>query len=447
MPDIPSTRYVKSDDVHIAYQVVGEGPFDLLFVPGFVSNIEAIWQSPDQSAFFRRLASFCRVIMFDKRGTGMSDRGSQIFTLEQRMHDVRAILDEVGSKRAALFGVSEGGPMSLLYSATYPDRTSALVLYGSYARRSWAPDYPFGSSNEQWDRVLDDIEHRWGRPEAEMVSMRSPSAAEDRKGGAERVAAYFRASASPGAAAAIMQMNREIDVRHVLSTIGVPTLVLHRMKDHVLNVEHARYMAARIPGARLVELSGDDHTPWLGDREAMLGEVEQFLTGRRHAQEPERVLATVLFADIVGSTERAAALGDGAWRALLERFYATVSEVLQRYRGRKINTAGDGFLAAFDGPARAVRCASAIRSAVGALGLEVRCGLHTGECELVGDDLAGIAVHIGARVAALAAPGEVLVSRTVRDLVAGSGLALEDRGTHKLKGVPDEWHVFRAHVE
>lgn len=446
MPDIPSTRYVKSDDVHIAYQVVGEGPFDLLFVPGFVSNVEAVWQSPDQSAFFRRLASFCRVIMFDKRGTGMSDRGSQIFTLEQRMHDVRAILDEVGSKRAALFGVSEGGPMSLLYSATYPERTSALVLYGSYARRSWAPDYPFGWSDEQWDRVLDDIERRWGSPQAEVVSMRSPSAA-DNSQRAENMAAYFRAAASPGAAAAIMRMNREIDVRHVLPAIGVPTLVLHRAKDHVLNIEHARYMAARIPGAQLVELPGEDHTPWLGDRDAMLGEVEQFLTGRRHAQEPERVLATVLFADIVSSTERAAALGDGPWRMLLERFYATVGEVLQRYRGRQINTAGDGFLAAFDGPARAVRCAAAIRTAVRALGLEVRCGLHTGECELVGDDLAGIAVHIGARVAALAAPGEVLVSRTVRDLVAGSGLALEDWGTHKLKGVPDEWHVFRAQME
>lgn len=446
MAEIPATRYVKSDDVHIAYQVVGDGPFDVLFVPGFVSNIEAIWQSPDQSAFFGRLASFCRVILFDKRGTGMSDRGSQIFTLEQRMHDVQAILDQVGSKQAALFGVSEGGPMALLYAASYPERTSALVLYGSYAKRSWAPDYPFGWNDEQWQRVLDDIENRWGTAQSEAVTMRSPSAVEDTQK-AERMASYFRASASPGAAATIMRMNREIDVRHVLPATRVPTLVLHRTEDGVIDVEHARYMAQKIPGAKLIELPGEDHTPWLGRRDDLLDEVEQFLTGRRHAHEPERVLATVLFADISGSTERAAALGDGPWRVLLESYYAKVREVLQQYRGREISTAGDGFLAAFDGPARAVRCAGAIRKAVRPLNLEVRCGLHSGECELVGDDLAGIAVHIGARVAALAAPGEVLVSQTVRDLVAGSGLVLQEHGTHKLKGVPDEWRVFRATLE
>jgi class 3 adenylate cyclase len=443
MAEIPSTHYVKSDDVHIAYQVLGEGSFDLLFVPGFVSNVEAIWQSPEQSAFFRRLASFCRLILFDKRGTGMSDRGSQIFALEQRMHDVQAILDEVGSKRTALFGISEGGPMSLLYTATYPERTSALVLYGSYAKRSWAPDYPFGWKDEQWQLVLDDIEHSWGTPQSLSMAMRVPSVAGDQRA-AERIASYYRAAASPGAAAAIMRMNREIDVRHVLSAIRTPTLILHRVGDRVSEIEHARIMAHGIPDAKLVELPGIDHTFWVNDNGALLGQIEQFLTGKRHAYESERVLATVLFTDIVGSTEQAVALGDNSWRELLTAFYAKVREVIRNFRGREINTAGDGFFAAFDGPARAIRCAGAIREAVRSLGLEVRCGLHTGECELVGEDLAGIAVHIGARVAALAAPGEVLVSQTVRDLVAGSGLSFEEHSVHTLKGVPSEWRLFQA---
>jgi class 3 adenylate cyclase len=443
MAEIPSTHYVKSDDVHIAYQVIGEGSFDLLFVPGFVSNIETIWQSPEQSAFFRRLASFSRLILFDKRGTGMSDRSSQIFTLEQRMHDVQAILDAVGSKRAALFGISEGGPMSLLYTATYPDRTSALVLYGSYAKRSWAPDYPFGWKDEQWQTVLDDIEYHWGSPQSLNIAMRAPSIAGDPHT-AERIASYYRASASPGAAGAILRMNREIDVRIVLPATRVPTLILHRTAEHVIDVGHARYMAQHIPGAKLIELAGEDHQPWLGDRDTVLNEVEKFLTGKHQVLEPERVLATVLFTDIQGSTERASALGDHSWRELLEAFYAKVREVLKQYRGREINTLGDGFLTAFDGPARAIRCAGAIRDAVRSLNLEVRCGLHTGECEVVGNDLAGIAVHTGARVAGLAAPGEVLVSQTVRDLVAGSGLSFEDRGIHTLEGVPNEWRLFRA---
>jgi pimeloyl-ACP methyl ester carboxylesterase len=452
MAEIPATRYVKSDDVHIAYQVLGEGPFDLLFVHGFVSNVEATWRWPELSAFFRRLASFCRLILFDKRGTGMSDRGSQNFTLEQRMHDVQAILDAVGSEQAALFGVSEGGPMSLLYAATYPQRTSALVLYGSYAKRSWAPDYPFGWNDEQWQRALDNIEHNWGSPQhnwsspqALSIAVRAPSATVGPQA-AERLAAYLRASASPGAAAAVMRMNREIDVRNVLSATRVPTLILHRTADPFIEVEHARYLARHIVGAKLIEFSGEVHLPWLGDRDAILDKVEQYLTGGRRVHEPERLLATILFADIVGSTEHAAVLGDLCWRELLETFYVRVRELLQAYRGREIRTAGDGLLAAFDGPARAIRCAGAICEAVRLLGLEVRCGIHTGECERMGDDLAGIAVHIGARVAELAAPGEALVSQTVRDLVAGSGLTFEERGTHLLKGVPDEWRLYRAIV-
>jgi class 3 adenylate cyclase len=443
MADLPATRYVKSDDVHIAYQVFGQGPRDLLFVPGFVSNVEAAWQSPAHVAFFRRLASFCRVILFDKRGTGMSDRGSQIFTLEQRMHDVQAILDEVGCERAALFGVSEGGPMSLLYAATYPARTSALILYGTYARRSWAADYPFGWKDEQWQRLFDNFERHWGTPQSLAVTLFAPSLAGDQPA-AERMASYQRASASPGAAIAIMKMNREIDVRHVLPAIRVPTLVVHRTGELVINIAQARYLTQHIPGAKLVELAGVDHSYLAGDYAAVLDEVEVFLTGARHAPEGERVLATVLFVDIAGSTERAAALGDRAWRGLLDTFYDKVRGALRHYRGREIDTAGDGLLAAFDGPARAIRCAGAIRDAVRPLGIEVRCGVHTGECELAGEKLAGIAVHIGARVAGLAAPGEVLVSHTVRDLVAGSGLTFEERGLHTLKGVPQEWLLFRA---
>jgi len=443
MAEIPATRYVKSDDVHIAYQVIGEGPRDLLFVPGFVSNVEAVWQSPARASFFHRLSTFARVIMFDKRGTGMSDRGSQVFTLEQRMHDVHAVLDQVGSQRATLFGISEGSPMSLLYAATYPERTSALVLYGTYARRSWAPDYTFGWTDAQWSTFLDDIEHNWGTTDAISLQMWAPSVAGN-KHVLEQIAAYFRASASPGAASAIMRMNRDIDVRHILPVTHVPTLVLHRTQERVIDVRHARYMAQQIPGAKLIELSGEDHIAWVGNRDAILDEVEEFVTGHRQAAQPDRVLATVLFVDIAGSTERAAAIGDAAWRVLLDAFYSKVRGVLGQYRGREINTAGDGFVATFDGPARAVRCAGTIGDAVRSLDLKVRCGLHTGECEFVANDIVGIAVHIGARVAALASPGEVLVSQTVRDLVAGSGLTFEQRGTHVLKGVPDEWRLFRA---
>ncbi len=442
--DMPDTRYVKSDDVYVAYQVLGDGPFDLLFVPGFVSNIEAAWRNPDQSAFFRRLASFCRLIIFDKRGTGMSDRGNHDFTLEQRMHDVQAVLDAIGCKQAALFGVSEGGPMSLLYAATHPQRTSALVVYGSYAKRSKTADYPYGWDDRQWAHVLADIETNWGTARFTSIgtaaSTSSPSMA-------DRVAAYYRASASPGAATAIMRMNREIDVRNILAATRVPTLVVHRTADPLIEVEHGRYLAQHIPDAKLVELSGQEHMPWLGDRNAVLDEVEKFLTGSHRVHEPERVLATVLFADIVGSTEQVAAMGDNRWREMLNEFYRRVRDVLQHYRGREVNTAGDGFLVAFDGPARAIRTGKAINDAVSPLGLKLRCGIHTGECEVVGEDLAGIAVHIGARVAGIAAPGEVLVSQTVRDLVAGSGLTFEDRGAHRLKGVPDEWRLFRAVVD
>lgn len=446
MASNPKTRYVKSDDVHVAYQVFGEGSIDLILVPGFVSHVEAAWQSPGMAAFLRRLAAFSRVILLDKRGTGMSDRSSQVFTLEQRMHDMQAILDEIGSQRAALFGVSEGGPMSLLYAATYPERTAALVLYGAYAKRSWAQDYPFGWKSDQWERVLANIEHNWGSPEGVSMITMAPSLI-NKPEAAEELAGYFRAAASPGAARAIMKMNRDIDVRDILATIRTPTLILHRTGDRVSEIGHARYMTERIPGAKLVELPGVDHVYWMDGGGAIVDQVEQFLTGGRLVHETERAVATVMFADIVGSTERAAKLGDKAWRGLLEAFYVKVRDVLRQYRGREISTAGDGFLAAFDGPARAVRCAAALCENVRPLDLEVRCGLHTGECEIVGADLAGIAVHIGSRVAGVAGPGEVLVSQTVRDLVAGSGLLFEARGPHALKGVPGKWHLFRALAE
>jgi class 3 adenylate cyclase len=354
------------------------------------------------------------------------------------MDDVRAVMDAAGSERAALFGISEGGPMSLLFAATYPERTSALVLYGSYARRTWAADHPFGRSTEEMSRVIETMERDWGGPVG--VEIWAPSLAGD-----ERLchwwANYLRLAASPGAAITVLRMNMEIDVRHVLPSVRVPTLIIHRTGDRVTHVEQARYLAAYIPGARLTELPGDDHLPYVnGDQ--IIDEVEEFLTGTRPEADIDRVLATVLFTDIVGSTERAAALGDRRWRDLLAGYYATARRELARFRGREVDTAGDGFFAAFDGPARAIRCAQAISAGVRPLGIEVRAGLHTGECEMIGVKVGGIAVHIGARVAALARPGEVLVSNTVKDLVAGSGLCFEERGIHTLKGVPGEWRLY-----
>ncbi len=444
MPTAPKTQYAKSGDVHIAYQVSGSGPLDLVWVPGFVSHLECQWEHPWSVRFLERLSSFSRLIRFDKRGTGLSDRVGGIPTLEQRMDDVRAVMDAVGSQRAALFGISEGGPMSLLFAATYPQRTSALVLYGSYARRSWAPDHPSGWTEEEWRVVLDTIEKGWG--DVVGLDLWAPSGVGD-ESYKQWWATYRRLAASPGAALAVMQMNKEIDVRHLLPSVRVPTLILHRTGDRVTRIEQARYLAEHVPGARLVEFPGIDHAPWVGDSDAILDEIEEFLTGVRHHAEADRVLATVLFTDIVGSTERAAALGDRGWRALLDSYYAAVRRELARFRGREIDTAGDGVFATFDGPARAIRCAGAINAAVRPLGIEVRAGLHTGECEVMGEKVGGIAVHIGARVASQASSGEVLVSNTVKDLVAGSGLRFEDRGVHALKGVPGEWRLFAVAPE
>jgi pimeloyl-ACP methyl ester carboxylesterase len=437
---IPETRYAKSDGVNIAYQTLGEGPIDLIIVPGWVSNLDLAWEQPAVEAFLRRLASFSRLILFDKRGTGLSDRDRvELPSLEVRMDDVRAVLDAVGSERAALLGYSEGGPMCALFAATYPDRTSALITVGSYARMMQGPDYPHGRTTAQLDAFIAEIGHDWGKPVG--IDQRAPSRVND-EAFRQWWARFLRAAASPTAAANLVRMNSQIDVRHVLPSIRVPTLILHSAGDRTLSVGGSRYLAEHIARAKLVQLPGADHLPYLEDAEQILDEVEEFLTGVRRHAETERVLATVLFTDIVNATEKAGALGDRRWRELLETHHQVVRRELARFRGREIDTAGDGFFAAFDGPARAVRCACAVSSAVKPLGIEVRAGAHTGECEVIDDKYGGIAVHIGARVAACAGPGEVLVSSTVKDLVAGSGLAFSDHGRHALKGLPGDWQLY-----
>lgn len=434
----PETKYAKSGNAHIAYQVTGSGPIDLVLVPGFMSHLDADWESPVATRLLQRLGSFCRLIRLDKRGTGLSDR-VKIGTLEERMDDVRAVMDAAGSQKAALFGYSEGGPMSILFSATYPERTTALIIYGSYARRLRAPDHPYGMTAAEFDAFLERLEREWGGPAAIEVFI--PSVAND-PAIRQAFANYLRQAASPGAVVDIMRMNREIDVRPVLPVIRVPTLVLHRSGDRLTAIDQGRFLASHIPGARLRELQGEDHAWTFGDGDAIVDEIEEFLTGSRQHREPDRVLATILFTDIAGSTERAAALGDRRWRELLEQHHAMVRRNLTEFRGREIDTAGDGFLTSFDGPARGVRCAASIIRGAHNLGLDVRAGLHTGECEIMGEKLSGLAVHIGARVAAIASAGQVVVSSTVKDLVAGSGLRFSDRGNHVLKGVPGEWRLF-----
>ena len=444
MVAVPEVRYAKNGGLHIAYQVLGDGPFDLVFVAGFTSHCEHQWEEPALARSLERLASFSRLIWFDKRGTGLSDPVLDVnqFTLEQRMEDLHAVLDAVGSRQAAIFGASEGGAMAALFAATYPRRTSGLVLYGSWARTFRAPDYPVGPPQEMFQSIVDRGRDGWGQ--AGVLPVVAPSVADD-----PRIrnwwAQWERLSASPGLAARLLEVAFEIDIRAVLPAIRVPTLVIHRSGDRFAPVEHGRYLAQHIPGAQYVELDGIDHPHFIGDSDAVIDEVESFLTGQRVEGPTERVLATVLFTDIVESTQHAARLGDRRWRDLVEAHHRLVRRELERFRGREVDTAGDGFLATFDGPARAVRCAQAVCEGVRRLGLDVRAGVHTGEIEVgAGGSVSGIAVHIGARIAALAAGGEVLASRTVRDLVAGSGLGFVPRGTHHLRGVPDAWDVYQA---
>lgn len=435
----PKTQYARNGDVNIAYQVVGDGPIDLAVVPGFVSHLDLLWTLPETTAFVRRLAGFSRLILFDKRGTGLSDPVPGLTTLEERMEDLHAVLDAAGAQRPALIGVSEGGPMSILYAATYPERVSSLLLYGTFSSMRFT-DVDVGNRvRNRFAELTAIVEQDWG--EGLAIEWFAPhlrgSPTLRRQWGL-----FERAAASPGMVSSLLRSYREIDVGEALPTLRVPTVVLHRAGDTAIPVEVARELAERIPGARYVELEGDDHIPWFGDADALIDEIEEFLTGSRHAPEPDRALATVLFTDIAGSTERAAELGDRRWREVLEHHHALVRDQLSAFGGREVKTMGDGFLATFDGPARAIRCACTIAERSAADGVEVRAGVHTGECELIGDDVGGMAVHIGARVAAQAAPGEVLVSGTVKDLVVGSGIAFADRGSHALKGVPGEWRLL-----
>jgi class 3 adenylate cyclase/alpha-beta hydrolase superfamily lysophospholipase len=429
---MPDTRYAQSAGVNIAYQVVGDGPVDVVYVPGWVSHVELAWELPELAAGFERLASFSRLILFDKRGTGMSDPvpADQLPTLEQRMDDVRVVMDAVHCEKAAIFGASEGGNVSMVFAATYPERTIALCTFGSTAKRIWSPDYPWAPTREKRLETFAETERYWttGLGWKDMAPSLDPA-------GLAELARYYRRCASPGAALALLKMNTDVDVRDVLPTIRVPTVVMHRTADRDADVEEGRFIAAHIPGARFVEFPGADHSWWTQGRDAILDEIEELVTGARPVPQPNRVLATVLVTDIVGSTERARALGDRGWADLLLRHRAAVRRELERFRGREVDTAGDGFLVAFDGPARAIRCAVAIRRAMHSLGVELRTGIHTGECELLGEKIAGIAVHTSARISAVAAPNEVLVSATVRDLVSGSGIVFEDRGEHRLKGL------------
>jgi class 3 adenylate cyclase len=441
-------RYARSGDVHLAYHVVGEGPIDLVLVTGYTSNVASFWQEPVWRAFFERLASFSRLIRFDRRGSGLSDRPRDVATLETRMDDLRAVMAAAGSSRAAIVATYEAAAMAMLFAATYPERVAALVLYQPYAKLEWAPDYPLGEEREELLRELDEMEEGWGTIEyAEKIGrMLWPERAEDPEFRRWQLD-NMRYSASPASALTIWRMAIDIDVRDVLPAIRVPTLVFHRSDEPAtrrrkIHTEASRYVAERIPGAKRVEMPGGAEPLVSGDVEMTAAEIERFVTAAWEQAEPDTVLTTVLFTDIVGSTEKAAELGDTRWVELVGRHHALVRRQLDQFRGRELDTAGDGFFATFDGPARAIRCARAIAESVRQLGLEIRAGLHTAECEVIGDKVGGIAVNVGARIAANARSGEVLVSSTVKDLVAGSGIAFDDRGACELKGIPGEWRLY-----
>jgi pimeloyl-ACP methyl ester carboxylesterase len=435
--------YARNGDVHIAYTVVGDGPVDLVYTNGIWSNLDALWEEPRWVRYAERLASFSRLIVFDMRGIGLSDRGTEPPFLELMMDDAGAVMDAAGSETAALFGASRGGVMAMLFAATYPERVRALVLCGAWAKLLRSADYPHGATEAEDDAFIDRFVNEMGS--ARNLDLQAPTGVGD-----ERFtrwwARFERLITSPAGFKELAAVRRDTDVRAVLRSIQAPTLVLHRAGDRIVPVDQSRYLGEAIPNATFVELAGDDHIPFVGDADAIVDEVQEFLTGVRPAPETDRVLATVLLTDISGSTDRAVALGDRSWRELLERHHASVRSELDRFRGVEIDNAGDGFMASFDGPARAIRCACAIEAATSQLGLDVKAGVHTGECERIGEKLSGIAVHIAARVAGAAAPGEVLVSQTVRDLVAGSGIEFEDRGEHELKGVPETWRLFSVRL-
>jgi pimeloyl-ACP methyl ester carboxylesterase len=441
--DVPETRYARSGDVSIAYQVVGDGPFDLVWTPGALSHLDLAWEDEAQARFRRALASFSRLITFDKRGTGLSDRVGSPADLETRMDDVRAVMDAAGSDAAVVCGVSEGGPMAVLFAATYPERVRALVTYGSLPRFVRGPNFPWLEPRHRYLAEWEAEAEVWGTDECARAWLRESHGREPTPEEVRARARWDRLIVSPGALLQLARMNAQIDVRPILPTIRVPTLVLHRREDHI-PIEAARWMAEQIPGARFVELPGGPHIAHLGDWEALITAVREFVEPicLGSARPYDSVLATVLFTDLVGSTAKAVELGDRRWRELLEQHNARVRTELSRFRGIELDTAGDGFFARFDGPARAIRCACAIRESVSGLGLEVRAGVHTGECEVVDGKVAGLAVAIGARVAGKAGPGDVLVSQTVRDLVAGSGIEFDDRGETELKGVPGDFRLY-----
>jgi class 3 adenylate cyclase len=437
--DTPQTKYARSGDLSIAYQVVGDGPIDLVHIPGIVSHVDLAWENAGYRRFMERLSSFGRVIVYDKRGMGASDPVAEPPSVEERVDDTRAVMDAVGVERAAIFGCSEGALLAAFFAAAYPQRVSHAILYGSFARiRPDPPEYPWGFEDELIQELAEGVTEAWG--EGVMLTILAPSLLGD-----ERARAwwgrYERASTSPRTTLVLAGANFVLDIRDVLPSVRVPTLVLHRTSD-ILPIEGARYVAEHIPGARFVELHGDDHWPWLNDPDEVCDHVEEFLTGTRREPETDRVLATVLFTDIVGSTERAAELGDSRWRELLDTHESIVRTQLERHHGHEVKTTGDGFLATFDGPARAIRCARETVAGLREEGIEIRTGIHAGECERRNGDIGGIAVHIGARVMANAGPGEILVSSTVRDLTVGSDIAFEDRGSHALKGVPGEWRLY-----
>ncbi len=433
------TRYAKSGELSIAYQVTGEGP-DLVLIPGSMSHVELGWETPPTNLIYPRLSRFARMITFDKRGTGLSDRSTELPTLEERMDDVRAVMDAAHCEKAAVVGISEGGPMALLFAATYPERVTALVLWGTFARVVVAPDYPQGIDPQLGELFCDQVEKNWGR--GVVWPLISTHDAPDDEATRRQLARMERNSGTPAMAAAANRFTLHIDARPVLSAISAPTLVVHRTEDPITSVVHGRYLAEHIRGARLAEFPGAFHFSALGKDNEPLDEIEEFLTGTRQEHEIDRVLKTVLFTDIAGSTEQAVRMGDRRWHELLDAHDSTVRRELERFRGREVKSTGDGFLACFDGPARAISCARSISDKTHTIGLEVRAGLHAGECVERGDDFAGVAVHIGARVAGLAGPGEVLVTSTVRDLVTGSGIEFADRGRHTLKGVPGDWQLL-----
>ena len=437
----PETRYTNAGSVTIAYQILGSGPVDIVLVPGWVSNIDIFWEEPRVARFLRRIASYSRLILFDKRGTGMSDRVTDTPTLEERIEDVQAVMDAVGSKRATLIGYSEGGPMCALFAATHPKMVRGLVMIGSYPRRTRSEDFPFGPDEAEAQVFIDGISANWGRPYG--IEARAPSLADEP---AFRAwwARFLRMSASPAAAVAMTRANAEIDVRHVLPSVRAPTLLIHARHDRVMPIEFSRYMAGMIPGAKLLEYDGVDHLPWADGAETILSAIEEFATGARHEPADDRMLCTIMFTDIVGSTQRLVERGDRDWMSLIESHNSAVRRELASFTGREMNNTGDGFVAIFDGPARAIQCARAIRESTRGLGMDLRFGLHTGECRIRDGYLSGVAVHIASRVSAHAPSGHIVVSRTVKDLVAGSGLVFESIGSHRFKGVPEKWQLYQV---